>query len=95
MHGVALEEARAPPAVLPAVPIPQPGAGSADLVGTVARAQHQSAHAELLLVVLHPCAGRADGDVKPLSVHLQGEERDVCTVSPLQQGGTSPGFVQS
>lgn len=76
-------------------PIPQPGACSADLVGAGARAQHKRAHAELLLVVLHPFAGRADGDVEPLPMHLQGDGRHVCTVSPPHQGETSPGFVQS
>lgn len=64
-------------------PIPQSGAGSADLVGAGARAQHQRAHAEFLLVVLHPFAGCADGDVIPLPIHLRGEKRNVSTTSPL------------
>jgi len=79
----------------PQHPVPQPGAGSADLVGAGAGAQHQRAHAELLLVVLHPFAGRADGDVIPLPVHLRGEERDVSAMSPLHRGGAPPAFLQS
>lgn len=87
---MALGQARASAAA----PVPQPGAGSADLVSAGARAQHQRAHAELLLVVLHPFAGCANGDVVPLPIHLGGEERTVSTMSPLHQSGTA-GFLQS
>lgn len=54
--------------------LPEPGAGGADLITGQARFQHQCAHVEFVLVVLHPLACCANGNVIPFPIDL-GEKR--------------------
>lgn len=77
------------------MPIPQPGADGTDLVSAGARAQHQCAHAELLLVILHPLAGGGNSYIIPFPIHLWGKKEMTPPRDPSTEVGHPIAFCRA